>query len=165
MALLNLHCCMGSPFIVVRGVYSSLQGVGFSCCGAQALGCVGFSCCNSWALARSLDSYGARAELLHSMWDLLQPETEPLFLHWQLDSLPLSHQGSPKLFLKKMIFLFIWLCWVLVAAHEIFIAHSGPLWSVDSLLVATGLVASQYVGSYFPDQGLNPHLLFGKSDS
>ena len=34
-------------------------------------------------------------------------------LHWQADSLPLSHQGNASffLFLKKICIYFIWLCW------------------------------------------------------
>ena len=33
-------------------------------------------------------------------------------LHWQADSLPLSHQGSPSFFL----FIYFWLRWVLLCA-------------------------------------------------
>ena len=46
--------------------------------------------------------------------------------HWQADSLPLSHLKSPLLlrhFLKKKIYVFTWLFWVLVAACRIF-SHS-----------------------------------------
>ena len=31
-----------------------------------------------------------------SVWDLPGPGIEPVFLHWQADSLPLSYLGHPK---------------------------------------------------------------------
>ena len=42
---------------------------------------------------------------------------------------------------RNDFYLFIWLCWVLVAVHGIFIASCGDLLSqlVDSLVVACGL--------------------------
>ena len=43
---------------------------------------------------RRLSSCGARARLLRGMWDLPRPGLEPV-LHWQADSQPLNHQGSP----------------------------------------------------------------------
>ena len=58
---------------------------GFSCCGAQALGAwasvvvaCGLSSCGSRALEHKLSSCGARAKLLHGMWDLPRPEIEPV---------------------------------------------------------------------------------------
>ena len=52
---------------------------------------------------RRLSSCGSRAQLLRGMWDLLRPGLEPVSLHWQADSQPLRHQGSPMitLFLIK----------------------------------------------------------------
>ena len=38
----------------------------------------GLSSCGSWALERRLSSCGARAELLHGMWDLPGPGLEPV---------------------------------------------------------------------------------------
>ena len=58
---------------------------GFSCCRARALGVQasvvvarGLSSCGLWALERRLSSCGARALLLHSMWDLPGPGIEPV---------------------------------------------------------------------------------------
>ena len=46
---------------------------------------------------RRLSSYGSRAQLLRGMWDLPRPGLEPVSpLHWQADSQPLRHQGSPR---------------------------------------------------------------------
>ena len=43
-----------------------------------------------------LSNCGSRAQLLRSMWDLPRPGLEPVCpLHWQADSQPLCHQGSP----------------------------------------------------------------------
>ena len=42
-----------------------------------------------------LSSCGSRAQLLRGMWDLPRPGLEPRPLHWQADSQPLRHQGSP----------------------------------------------------------------------
>ena len=47
-------------------------------------------------------SYGTRAWLLCSMWDLPDQGSDLCLLHWQVDSLPLSHQGGPKIsFLER----------------------------------------------------------------
>ena len=44
---------------------------------------------------RRLSNCGSRAQLLRGMWDLPRPGLEPVSLHWQADSQPLRHQGSP----------------------------------------------------------------------
>ena len=44
---------------------------------------------------RRLSSCGSWAQLLCGMWDLPRPGLEPVSLHWQADSQPLHHQGSP----------------------------------------------------------------------
>ena len=58
---------------------------GFSCCRAQALGALasvvvarGLSSCGLRALKHRLSSCGARAQLLHGMWDLPGPGVEPV---------------------------------------------------------------------------------------
>ena len=70
MAALCLRCCAWA----------------FPGCGARASHCSGFSCCGAWDLgmqasvvaACRLSSCGARAWLLHSMWDLPGPGIEPV---------------------------------------------------------------------------------------
>ena len=44
---------------------------------------------------RRLSSCGSRAQLLRGMWDLPRQGSNPCPLHWQADSQPLRHQGSP----------------------------------------------------------------------
>ena len=73
----------GLSLVVVSGDYSSLRCVGFSLRWHLLLQstdsrCVGFSSCGTWALERRLRSCGARAELLHGMWDLPGPGLEPV---------------------------------------------------------------------------------------
>ena len=56
---------------------------------------------------RRLSSCGSRAQLLRGMWDLPRPGLEPVSLHWQADSQPLRHRGSPVVcFLKKALSVF-----------------------------------------------------------
>ena len=91
MAALGLHCCArassscderGLFFVAVRGL---LIAVACLCCGARALGTLasvvaarGLSSCGLWALEHRLSSCGARAYLLHGMWDLPGPGLEPV---------------------------------------------------------------------------------------
>ena len=56
----------------------------------------GLCSCSPQALEHRLSSYGTWAQLLHGTWDLPGQELDPCLLHWQADSSPLSHQGSPK---------------------------------------------------------------------
>ena len=72
LAALGLHCC----------VQASHWG-GFSCCRAQALGCTG-----SVGVAHDLSCSVARGIFPDQ-------ESNPCSLHWQADSQPLDHQGSP----------------------------------------------------------------------
>ena len=66
---------------------------GFSWCRARALGPTGFSSCSSRALERRLSSCGSRAELPCGIF--LDCDLNLCLPHWQVVSLPLSHQGSP----------------------------------------------------------------------
>ena len=79
------------------GAWTSL--VGFSCCGAWAPGHAGFSSGSTW-----LRGSRAQAQQLwrtHSLSCSVARGIIPdqglnsCLLHWQADSLPLSHQGSP----------------------------------------------------------------------
>ena len=70
MAALGLCCCTQA---ILR-------------CGSRASHCGGFSCCRAHVLgarasvvvALGLSSCGARAQLLHGMWDLPGPGLEPV---------------------------------------------------------------------------------------
>ena len=74
---------------------------GFSYFGARALGhmdfssCGIFSICGSRALEHRFKCCGTRAQLLCSTWDPPGSGIKLHLLHWQGDSFPLSHQGSP----------------------------------------------------------------------
>ena len=81
--------CVGSSllhagFLQLGQVGASPCG-GFSCCGAQALGtwasvvaAHGLRSCGLRALECRLSSCGARASLLHGMWDLPRPRLKPV---------------------------------------------------------------------------------------
>ena len=92
----------GLSLIVASGGYSSLRCAGFSLRWLLLLRSTGsrhagFSSCGSWAVERRLSSCGTQAQLLCGMWDLPPDQrSNPFPLHWQADSQPLLHQGSPQ---------------------------------------------------------------------
>ena len=93
-------CCRMWAFsITAGGGHSSLRCTGFS------LPCLllfwstesrhtGFSSCGSWALECRLSSCGTRACSV-ACGVILDQASNLCPLHWQSESLPLSHQGSP----------------------------------------------------------------------
>ena len=109
LALLGLCCCMGwfifsalfslvaasrssSPAAVHRfliAVASLVAEHGLYGVQASVVAACGLSSCGSWSLEHRLNSCGTHISLLCSMWDLSGSGIKPL------DSLPLSHQGSP----------------------------------------------------------------------
>ena len=101
LAALGLHCyarafssCGQRGATPHCGVRASHCG-GFSCCGAQALG--------TWAsvvVACRLQSTGSvvvahRLSCSTACGIFLEQGSNPCHLHWQADSQPLRHQGSP----------------------------------------------------------------------
>ena len=86
--------CAGS--LLLHGLFSSCGEQGLlSSCHTWASVYSGFSCCSFWAPEHRLSSHGAWAQVRLFMWNLPRSEIKPCLLHWQMDSLPLSHQGSP----------------------------------------------------------------------
>ena len=104
LAVLGLHCWAGFSLVTVN----SLSGCSawashccdFPCCGAWAPGSQasaaahGLNHCGSWALEHRLSSWDGWASLTLGMWDLSGFGIEPMSPA-RVDSLPLSHQGSP----------------------------------------------------------------------
>ena len=88
LAALVLHCCMW-PFCSC-GKWRLL-----SSCSAQASHCRGFSCCGSglWSagsvVAAHRLSCSTACGIFPHQW------SNPCPLHWQANSQPLDHQGSP----------------------------------------------------------------------
>ena len=66
----------------------------FPCCRPQALGCIGFSSLASglWSAGLIVVAYRLSYSLACG---LLDQGSNPCLLHWQADSLPLSHRGCP----------------------------------------------------------------------
>ena len=110
LAVLGLCACAWLSLVAASKVYCSRsarasQGCGFLCCGAQVPG--------TWASAHGLWSVGS-AVAAHRLSCpaphriFLDQELNPCPLHWQVDSLPLDHQGKiqlvgflPLFYLKK----------------------------------------------------------------
>ena len=67
----------------------------FSSCGAGTLGCAGFSSCGCWALQCRLNSCGTGVSCSAACGISPDRGLNLSLLHWQVDSFPLNHQGSP----------------------------------------------------------------------
>ena len=102
--LFNLRLCaaciatrpfsLGAPSRLPVAVSSPVAGHGLLVAAAQRV-----SRCGSRAPGHRLNSCGARGFVAvrpRAMWDLPGSGIEPSLLHQQEDSLPVSHQGSPK---------------------------------------------------------------------
>ena len=92
MAALGLCCCMLSLVATKRG-YSPGAVRGLLTAVASAVVEHGSRTCG-------LSSYGTWAECSIACGIFLDQGSNSHFLHWQVDSLPLSHQGSPGLFIS-----------------------------------------------------------------
>ena len=114
--------CVGSSLLCAG--FLQLRRVGATlCCGAQASHCGGLSSCGAWALGvrasvvaacklsscgmRALEhadfsSCGARAQLLHSMWDLSGPGFEPVSPALAGGFLTTAPPGKSYYFLKNI---------------------------------------------------------------
>ena len=112
LAVLGLRCCLlafsscGEWGLLFYCGAQASHCRGFSWCLAQALGCLGCSTCGTWAsscsfqaLEHRLSSCGTRAELPTVRGIFLDQGSHPCLLHWQSDSLLLSHQRSPNFIL------------------------------------------------------------------
>ena len=89
----------------------------FSSCGtrAQQLRClgsvVGLSRCGSRALKHRLSSCGARAQLLHGMWDLPRPRMEPVSPAVAGGFLTAAPRGKSHMcVLSVVVYITSWLC-------------------------------------------------------
>ena len=89
LAVLGLHCCVGSFLLVVRGLLIAVA----SRCEAQALGTWAFSGCGTQA--QWLWAHGLSCSMAYGIFP--HQGSNPCFLYWQVDSLPLSHLGSPNI--------------------------------------------------------------------
>ena len=91
LAVLGLHCCSGFSLVVASRRYSLAALCGFlpavACC--RCTGSKAHTLQQLWIL-------GSRAQLNSSVACGIFPDQGPdlCLLHWQVDSLPLSHQGS-----------------------------------------------------------------------
>ena len=85
--------CTGFLLFAVSGGYS-LQ--------SWASHCGDFFYCWAWPLEDGLGSCGTWVYLLRGMWNLPRLGIEPCPLNWQVNSLPLDHQGRLELFFNLL---------------------------------------------------------------
>ena len=88
LAVLGLRCYAGFSLAVKSRGYSLIAVHGIQGVCASVVVLHGPRSCGFWALEHRLNSCDAWAWLLHNLWDLPGSRME-------LDSLPLSLQGSP----------------------------------------------------------------------
>ena len=89
----------GPLFIVACGLLVTVaSGHGAQALGVRASGVVArrFSSCGSWALEHRVSSCGAQAEMPVACGIFPTQGWTLCPLHWQVNSLPLSHLGSPR---------------------------------------------------------------------
>ena len=89
----------GLSLVAVSGGYSSLRCAGFSLWWLLLLQSMGSSSCGTRAPERRLSSCGARAELLHGVWDLPGPGLEPVSPALTGGFLTTAPPGKPHIFL------------------------------------------------------------------
>ena len=104
--MLGLHRCwgfslvaarMGCCLVVVRGRLISV-----ACCAAQVLG---IQASAVWHVGSVVVAHGLSFSEAHGTF--LEQGSNPCLLQWQVDSIPLSHQGSPQMFILTKLF-FTW---------------------------------------------------------
>ena len=112
--MLGVLCCTGIFSLVeTRGWCPWTSHCGdFSCCWALALGtwvsavaAHGLSSCGSPTLEHWLSNCGAQLSCSMGCGILSDQGSNPCLLHWQADSLPLSHQRSPVLLFQTDYYL------------------------------------------------------------
>ena len=113
VAMQGLQCCAGFSLVAVSRAFSLAVACGLltvvaSRGRAQGPGCSGFSCCSTWA--QELQLPGSRAQT-QQLWprSLAAPMHAGILpdqgwnshlLHWQVDSLTLSQQGSSQAYFR-----------------------------------------------------------------
>ena len=86
LTVLGLLCCVGSSLVAVIGGYSSLLCAGFSLRWLFLL----------WSMGSVVVAYGLSCSTACGIF--LDQGLNSCLLHWQSNSLTLSHQGSPKIY-------------------------------------------------------------------
>ena len=96
LAVLGLPCCVGFSLVAV----SRLLTGGASLVAVSRLLTGGFSGCRAWALVLVADGLSCSV-----VCGIFPDQGSNLhLLHWQEDSLPLNHQGSPMFLYIRNVF-------------------------------------------------------------
>ena len=98
-------------------------------CGALAFHCRGLSCCGGTGSRRAGSVVVAHGRSRSAACGIFPDQgSNPCPLHWQADSQPLRHQGSPKSFIFKKYFP---RCHALFTSAVIFlILHRPHIWCI-----------------------------------
>ena len=92
LAMLGLHCCVGFSLDARSGGYSSLLCMGSTACGLNS--------CGSQVIGHRLNGCGAHRLSCSLAYGIFPDQgLNPCLLHWEVDSLPLSHQASWYIFI------------------------------------------------------------------
>ena len=140
---------------------------GFSRCGTQALMWAGFSSCGSWTLEHKLIVVVDKFICSVACGILSDQGSNPCLLHWQADSLPLSHQGSPIEIINLFNFSYSnrRVKWVkLLSCVRLFATPMNCSLPGSSVLgnfpgKSTGVGCHFLLHGIFPTQGSNPGLM------
>ena len=102
LAVLGLHCCVGFSLVAASGGHSPLQCLGLSSWWLlllRSLGsrrtCPAFVTCGLQSAGSVVVAHGPSRSAACGI--LPDQGSNPCPLHWQADSQPLRHQGSPHL--------------------------------------------------------------------
>ena len=162
MAVLDLRCCTGFSLVLASGIYSLIAMHGLlieaaSLAAEHRLQSVWASVVPAPGL-QSTGSIVVAHRLSFPMACGIFPNhgLKPCLLHWQADSLPLSHQRSTS-FLKKEIIYF----------YLLFGCSGSYLWHVKSLIftVAFQIFLLWHLGSSFQTKDHTWALCIGNTES
>ena len=101
----GLPCCRARGLLIpmnslLSAVASPVAEHGFWAFRLKGVAARGLSSCGSWALEHRLSRGGAWAYSV-ACETFLDQGSNLCLLHWQADSLPLSHQGNPRMIFKS----------------------------------------------------------------
>ena len=133
MAALSLHCCAWA--FSSWGEWATLH-----CC-ARASHCGGLSYCRAWAVgARASVVVAHRLSCSAACGIFLDQSSNLCPLHWQADSSPLCHQGSPYSLLYLLNIYHFWCSSFFVSLNDMsFLFSLNFLENCGGLLVTNNL--------------------------
>ena len=149
--MLGLRCYKRASFSCSKwGLLSS--------CGRRASRCTGFSCCRAQVLgiqASAVVAHGLSGSGACGIF--LDQGSNSCPLHWQVDSYPLNHQGSP------IGFVFFFLCCISLAMAQLWLwfwLHLGNLKGCWKLLANLSFSKPQLGPLYWQEPQRHPLICY-----